>query len=137
MALALASLQECELAALLLDKAPLIEYPTVRATIYYAYGQSCRNTNTDKVLELAKYEKDSLAQVQLAEAIGKYSKSEDLVSFINKKQFYLMIMTSRDVYISFHSAMCFNDKSIKKNGRSFGTQIFKGENDCFLICWQD
>ncbi|MEQ8358563.1 MAG: peptidylprolyl isomerase [Cytophagales bacterium] len=113
LALAFASLQECELAALLLDKAPLIEYPTIRAMIYYAYGQSCRNTNTDKVLELAKYEKDSLAQVQLAEAIGKSSKSEDLVSFINKSNLFNDYAIARCLY-QFSQRNVFYDKSIKK-----------------------
>ncbi len=113
LALALASVQDCELSSQLLEKVPQIKFSNVRAMIYYAYGQSCRNTNGTKLLEWAQYEKDSLAQVQLAEALGKSSKSEDLVAFIKKSKMFNDFAIARCLY-QYSQRNVFYDKSIEK-----------------------
>ncbi len=113
LALAAASLQDCSLSEIILDQVKSIPESSIRAMIYYAYGQSCRNSDSEKLFELAVFEKDSLAQVQLAEAIGKSSSSEDVVKFMNNLQYFNDFAVSRALY-QFSQRNVFYDKSINK-----------------------
>lgn len=127
LALAASSVQDCNLASELILRASEIEQPSIRAMIYYAYGQSCRNKESEILFELIKYEEDSLALVQLAEAIAKSSSSENLVEFMNSAKYFNDYAVARALY-QFSQRNVFYDKSIDKMVSLLGHSSSKVRN---------